>query len=140
MYLKEIQLLMARAYGPGSYDPLYESKGIDYPLPYVRWTENRNMEEFLRLLGAGRVHVKPLVTHVLPLDRAPEAYATIMQPGVDEPRRAARVSGQQIGRSCRGLQAGTARRYPTRVEAKGLDRVRLGGRRATWRVGSTCRI
>jgi predicted dehydrogenase/threonine dehydrogenase-like Zn-dependent dehydrogenase len=81
MYLKEIQLLMARAYGPGSYDPLYESKGIDYPLPYVRWTENRNMEEFLRLMGAGRVNVKPLVTHVLPLDRAPEAYATIMQPG-----------------------------------------------------------
>ena len=81
MYLKEIQLLMARAYGPGSYDPVYEVKGQDYPLPYVRWTENRNMEEFLRLVGTGRVQVSSLVTHVLPLDRAPEAYETIMQPG-----------------------------------------------------------
>ena len=44
MYIKELQLLMARAYGPGSYDPHYEEDGHDYPLPYVRWTENRNME------------------------------------------------------------------------------------------------
>src|SRR5581483_2221373 len=50
MYLKEVQLFMARAYGPGSYDPAYEKKAQDYPLPYVRWTENRNMQEFLRLL------------------------------------------------------------------------------------------
>ena len=51
MYLKEIQLFMSRAYGPGSYDPAYEKQGRDYPFPYVRWTENRNMEEFLRLVG-----------------------------------------------------------------------------------------
>jgi predicted dehydrogenase len=81
MYLKEIQLLMSRAYGPGSYDPVYEKQGQDYPLPYVRWTENRNMEEFLRLIGTGRVQVKPLVTHVYPLEKAPEAYDTIMGPG-----------------------------------------------------------
>jgi threonine dehydrogenase-like Zn-dependent dehydrogenase len=81
MYMKEIQLLMARAYGPGSYDPSYESEGQDYPLPYVRWTENRNMEEFLRLLGTGRMQVAPLVTHTFPLDRAPEAYNIIMSPG-----------------------------------------------------------
>lgn len=81
MYLKEIQLLMSRAYGPGSYDPLYEKKGQDYPLPYVRWTENRNMEEFLRLVGNGKVQIQPLVTHVFPLDGAPEAYQTIMAPG-----------------------------------------------------------
>jgi predicted dehydrogenase/threonine dehydrogenase-like Zn-dependent dehydrogenase len=81
MYLKEVQLLMARGYGPGSYDPLYEVTGQDYPLPYVRWTENRNMEEFVRLIGTGRVQVRPLVTHILPLDRAPEAYETIMSPG-----------------------------------------------------------
>ncbi len=81
MYLKEIQLYMARAYGPGSYDPLYEKKGQDYPYSYVRWTENRNMEEFLRLVGAGGVQVGPLVTHRFPLEQAPAAYDTIMQPG-----------------------------------------------------------
>ena len=59
MYLKEIQLCMSRAYGPGSYDPSYEKQGRDYPLPYVRWTENRNMEEFLRLVGVGGVQVEP---------------------------------------------------------------------------------
>ena len=81
MYLKEVQLLMARAYGPGSYDPVYEHEGHDYPLSYVRWTENRNMEEFLRLVGAGRVQVRPLVTHTFPMERAAEAYDTIMRPG-----------------------------------------------------------
>jgi predicted dehydrogenase len=78
MYLKEIQLYMARAYGPGSYDPAYEKQGRDYPLPYVRWTENRNMEEFLRLIAAGRIDMRPLVTHEFGLDDAPKAYDTIM--------------------------------------------------------------
>ena len=80
MYLKEIQLFMSRAYGPGSYDPLYEKKGQDYPLPYVRWTENRNMEEFLRLISRGQVRVDPLITHRLLLDQAADAYKTILEP------------------------------------------------------------
>jgi predicted dehydrogenase len=78
MYLKEIQLYMARAYGPGSYDPSYEKQGRDYPLPYVRWTENRNMEEFLRLIAVGRIDVRPLVTHEFALEEAPKAYDTVM--------------------------------------------------------------
>jgi predicted dehydrogenase/threonine dehydrogenase-like Zn-dependent dehydrogenase len=78
MYLKEIQFFMARAYGPGSYDANYEGKGQDYPLPYVRWTENRNMEEFLRLVSLGRVQLQPLVTHEYALEDASRAYQTIM--------------------------------------------------------------
>ena len=80
MYLKEIQLLMARAYGPGSYDPLYEKQGQDYPAAYVRWTENRNMEEFLRLVALGQVQLQPLITHQFPLEQAAKAYKTILDP------------------------------------------------------------
>jgi predicted dehydrogenase len=80
-YLKEVQVLMARAYGPGSYDPIYEKQGRDYPLPYVRWTENRNMTEVLRLIGTGALNVRDLVTHEFPLEDATKAYQTIMEPG-----------------------------------------------------------
>lgn len=80
MYLKEIQLLMSRAYGPGSYDPLYEKQGHEYPAAYVRWTENRNMEEFLRLVALGQVQLQPLITHQFPLVEAAKAYQTILDP------------------------------------------------------------
>jgi len=80
MYLKEIQLLMSRAYGPGSYDPDYEKSGQDYPIAYVRWTEKRNMEEFLRLVAEGRINVQPLITHEFSLDNAPDAYRTVKDP------------------------------------------------------------
>jgi predicted dehydrogenase len=80
MYLKEIQLFMSRAYGPGSYDPTYEKEGHDYPFGYVRWTENRNMEEFLRLVGHGQVQLQPLITHHFALEEGPKAYDTIMDP------------------------------------------------------------
>ncbi|MEO8000063.1 MAG: bi-domain-containing oxidoreductase, partial [Gemmatimonadaceae bacterium] len=83
MYLKEIQLLMARAYGPGSYDDHYERDGEDYPVAYVRWTENRNMTEFMRLASTGGVDTNALVSHRFDLDAAPQAYSTIMAPGTD---------------------------------------------------------
>ncbi len=83
MYRKEIQLVMSRAYGPGSYDATYEQGGKDYPYPYVRWTENRNMEEFLRLVEAQRVRVQPLITHQFALEDATKAYETILNPASD---------------------------------------------------------
>ncbi len=78
MYVKELSFMVSRAYGPGSYDPSYEKQGIDYPISYVRWTENRNMEEFLRLMAVGRVNVKPLISHEFALEEAPKAYDLIM--------------------------------------------------------------
>jgi len=80
MYLKEIKLFMSRAYGPGSYDAAYEQRGQDYPIAYVRWTENRNMEEFLRLVRLGQVNVDPLISHEFAIEQAASAYQTILNP------------------------------------------------------------
>lgn len=81
LYVKEIQVSLSRAYGPGSYDPKYEKQGQDYPFSYVRWTENRNMEEFMRQIGTGGLSLEPLISHEFPLEQAPEAYQTILAPG-----------------------------------------------------------
>src|SRR2546423_2889926 len=79
-YLKEIQVLMARAYGPGRYDQSFERQGQDYPRAYVRWTENRNMEEFLRLISQGRMQINPLITHPFGLVDAAGANDPILDP------------------------------------------------------------
>jgi polar amino acid transport system substrate-binding protein len=72
-YHKELDLRLSRSCGPGRYDPLYEEKGIDYPLGYVRWTEQRNMNAFLQL----RLNLLPLITHTFSIDDAPKAYELI---------------------------------------------------------------
>jgi predicted dehydrogenase/threonine dehydrogenase-like Zn-dependent dehydrogenase len=77
LYRREADLLISTSYGPGRYDPTYEEQGIDYPVEYVRWTENRNMEAFLHLIAAGDVDVEPLVDMTLPVDRVDDAYAAI---------------------------------------------------------------
>jgi predicted dehydrogenase/threonine dehydrogenase-like Zn-dependent dehydrogenase len=74
-YTKEQDLLISRSYGPGRYDPTYEEQGVDYPIGYVRWTENRNMQEFLRQLAAGKIQVEPLISAEYPVEAAAQAYA-----------------------------------------------------------------
>jgi len=76
-YEKELDFLISRSYGPGRYDPLYEEKGIDYPVGYVRWTENRNMRAFLDLLNDKKIDVKPLIEAVFPIEEAEKAYDLI---------------------------------------------------------------
>ena len=78
-YKKEVRIMVSRAYGPGSYDPLYEQGGIDYPIDYVRWTENRNMAEFMRLIQTGSVSAEKMITHEYPVEKAPEAYRELAQ-------------------------------------------------------------
>ncbi len=76
-YDKELSFLQSRSYGPGRYDPMYEERGLDYPIGYVRWTEQRNLEAFLAQCAAGRIRVAPLISHRFPIDRAEDAYALI---------------------------------------------------------------
>jgi predicted dehydrogenase/threonine dehydrogenase-like Zn-dependent dehydrogenase len=78
-YKKELELRMSCSYGPGRYDPHYEDKGLDYPVGYVRWTENRNMKAFQELVHTGRIDISFLTTHVFELDRSPQAYDLIMK-------------------------------------------------------------
>lgn len=73
-YMKELSVVLSRSYGPGRYDRNFEQKGIDYPVGYVRWTERRNMEEFLRLIAAGKVHPSLLEPSTFAFDQAPKAY------------------------------------------------------------------
>jgi len=76
-YDKELQLRLSRSYGPGRYDPSYEEGGRDYPMGYVRWTERRNMEAFLRLVATGQVTPSRLTTHRFSIDQADAAYEVI---------------------------------------------------------------
>jgi predicted dehydrogenase/threonine dehydrogenase-like Zn-dependent dehydrogenase len=78
---KELDVLISASYGPGRYDSVYEIEGQDYPLPYVRWTENRNMEEYLRLMAEGRLSLQALKPQIFELDRAPDAYQSLGAPG-----------------------------------------------------------
>jgi len=76
-FKKEISVVISRSYGPGRYDPLYEEGGQDYPLSYVRFTEQRNMQIIVELIAAGRLDVKRLITHRFTLEQAQQAYGLI---------------------------------------------------------------
>jgi predicted dehydrogenase len=76
-FSRELKLVISMSYGPGRYDPDYEERGNDYPLPYVRWTEKRNIESFLQLVGDRKVNVDRLTTHRFPIAEAEHAYRLI---------------------------------------------------------------
>lgn len=80
MYAKELDFLISTSYGPGRYDPIYEEEGRDYPLPYVRWTENRNMQEYLRLLATGAVKFDNMPAQTYAIEEATAAYEKLKSP------------------------------------------------------------
>lgn len=82
MYQKELDFLISTSYGPGRYDKKYEEQGLDYPYAYVRWTENRNMAEYLRLLNDGVIRLDKLINSVYPIEQVTEAFESLQQPDI----------------------------------------------------------
>ena len=76
-YEKELTFQVSCSYGPGRYDPNYEEKGFDYPVGFVRWTEQRNFEAVLDMMAEGRLDVKPLISHRFPIHDADKAYELV---------------------------------------------------------------
>lgn len=78
-YEKELSFQVSCSYGPGRYDPAYEEQGHDYPLGFVRWTEQRNFQAILDMLAEGTLDVKPLITHRFAFEDATDAYGVLSQ-------------------------------------------------------------
>jgi predicted dehydrogenase len=76
-YAKEIDFYISSSYGPGRYDSRYEEQGLDYPISYVRWTENRNMAEYLRQVAEKRVRLEPLISGRYSINEATLAYQSL---------------------------------------------------------------
>ena len=139
-YKKELELRLSMSYGPGRYDPSYEEGGTDYPFPYVRFTEQRNLESFLYLVQQGKATPGALVTHTLPFENALEGYALLSESGADRPdasdlgplgilleyrkdadvAASVRLAGQEVNR-----RTGRASRAP-RSPATATSRIGIG--------------
>lgn len=74
---KELTFQVSCSYGPGRYDSLYEDKGQDYPVGYVRWTEQRNFEAVLDMMAAGKLNLDSLISHRFPFEKAVDAYGVL---------------------------------------------------------------
>lgn len=74
IYQKELDFFISTSYGPGRYDNKYEEEGLEYPVSYVRWTENRNMAEYLYLISEGKIKVKAMIQSIYGIEQAGKAY------------------------------------------------------------------
>lgn len=92
LYDKEVSFRVSRSYGPGRYDLDYEERGLDYPIGFVRWTEQRNLESVLDLLARGRLELDDLVDEVIPVADAPRAFARLLGEGGPAPSGAILLS------------------------------------------------
>ena len=76
-YEKEIDFFISTSYGPGRYDTKYEEHGLEYPVSYIRWTENRNMQEVLNLISCKRLNIIDMVEFVYSINDASKAYEVL---------------------------------------------------------------
>ncbi|HLA85457.1 MAG TPA: bi-domain-containing oxidoreductase, partial [Thermoguttaceae bacterium] len=128
-FQKELTFMVSRSYGPGRYDSNYEEHGHDYPVGYVRWTENRNLEAFLDLVAGGGVRPEALTTHRFPITEADKAFELILTgnepylgvvldyPEVEGPAATDRLARIELGRST----------PPSGAESVGVSFVGAGG-------------
>jgi predicted dehydrogenase/threonine dehydrogenase-like Zn-dependent dehydrogenase len=116
-YKKELDFLISSSYGPGRYDPFYEEGGQDYPLAYVRWTENRNMQAYLGLLAEEKVRLSNLCDRPFPVDEAANAYDALKGDG-DKPLLVLLEYPERDGQR--------ATRVPLRPAKAVSDKVRVG--------------
>ena len=79
-YEKELSFQVSCSYGPGRYDPNFEKRGLDYPIGFVRWTEQRNFQAVLELMAEGKLDVEPLITHRFKFEEALEGYQKVSDP------------------------------------------------------------
>jgi predicted dehydrogenase/threonine dehydrogenase-like Zn-dependent dehydrogenase len=115
-YQKELSFRVSCSYGPGRYDAAYEQAGHDYPVGFVRWTEQRNFEAVLDLMAAGALDVVPLISHRFGVERAAAAYDLL---GSDQPSLG--ILLEYARDEARTRSSGFARTVP-------LGTVALGGR------------
>src|SRR5207248_9627037 len=101
LYDKELSFRVSRSYGPGRYDLEYEERGLDYPIGYVRWTEQRNMECVLELQAAGRLQLDDLV-EIVPVERAADAYGRLVGESSERPLGALVLSYGEASEDGRG--------------------------------------
>jgi len=85
LWLKEIELVVSRAAGPGSLDPIYELEGVDLPIGEVRWTQKRNLQEFLRLIADKKIDVQSLITHRFKITEAESVYTQFIAGQLAQP-------------------------------------------------------
>ena len=78
-YHKELDFRFSRSYGPGRYDPTYEENGVDYPIGYVRWTEQRNMISILQLIKDGKINLSELITHEYNFNESEKVFPAIKE-------------------------------------------------------------
>jgi len=79
-FKKEITFQVSASYGPGRYDSFYEDEGNDYPVGFVRWTEQRNFEAVLDMMSSGVLDVKSVITHRFDIENAIDAYSLLDSP------------------------------------------------------------
>jgi len=118
-FKKEISVVISRSYGPGRYDPSYEEQGHDYPLAYVRFTEQRNMAAFLDLIAQRKINISDLITHRYPVDEAAQAYALV------EGKRTELYLGIVLSYDATGSEAQEARRITLKQTTPVAGQIRL---------------
>jgi predicted dehydrogenase len=129
LYDKELTFRVSRSYGPGRYDRNYEERGLDYPIGYVRWTEQRNMACVLDLQARGKLVLRDLIEDVVSIEQAEEAYTRLTGPPETRPKGAIAFSYSYARQQALEDQARTdvGRRAPVMSRDGGAIRIGLIG-------------